>query len=143
MNSQDLERDERYALRYNGTEPCPGYLDISIPLLAYLHNLCPNILPFSIAICPYHQHVRPACLRDEVFLDGLFVRCDATYDGSFEQRERIAGVPFPIIVREVVRHQVARHGGDGKFSTGLWISEVEVLDVLVPCRSLNKSLFSG
>ena len=95
------------------------------------------MLTFPIAIGPYHKHVgRPAFVQ-EVSLDRLRVGRYLGLNWSIEEREGVAGVPFSVVVTEVMRGEVAGYRGDGEGGIGLGVCEVEIFDILI-CRGALK-----
>lgn len=141
--SEDLRTGEieekRSARRDDGAEASSGDLDVGVSLLADACDLGPNVLPFPIAIRPYHQPGRPAGLTDEVLLDPPVIGVDELVDGKREEVERVARGPFAVLVREVGAGQMSQDRRDGELAilvSGQTVRKIVVADVLVRRRSL-------
>lgn len=115
----------------DSTEPRPLHDDIPLRLPTHVRNLLPNMLPFPIAIRPYHEHVCRPALIHEIPLDRFGVWRYLGLNWRIEKCEWIARVPFAVVFAKVMGSEMARNGGDGVGGVGLRVIKIEILDILV------------
>ena len=129
---------KEHVLRNDSTETSAPHRNARIGSLTYPRNFSADVLPFSVTVRPYHEHLRTRGFSLEIVCNRLRVILDLALDGRVEQHEGVARRPLGVHCIEVVVHDMAGYRRDSEMRPRLRIVKVIVLDVFVPAVSLSR-----
>ena len=91
MSSQ--AKEEIDSLSNDGAESRPPYCYVCLGLLAHSCYFRANILAFSIAIRPYHEHLCPPGLAQEIALNGVVTLLHGGDNWGVKEGEWVTALP--------------------------------------------------